>query len=103
MAWTLAQYQAALKDATEKSAKLNSLSSSTKEESSAALAAKERGRFVVNVQCDVDINYAPSALWTAAHHELPMHTVMHNNRAWHQELMFLDQLFYYYLLLYLHN
>ena len=42
MAWTLAQYQAALKDATEKSAKLNSLSSSTKEESSAALTAKDK-------------------------------------------------------------
>ena len=56
----------------------------------AALAARERGRFVVNVQCDGDINYAPGALWTAVHHELPMLTVMHNNRAWHQELMFLE-------------
>jgi thiamine pyrophosphate-dependent acetolactate synthase large subunit-like protein len=56
----------------------------------AALAAKERGRFVVNVQCDGDINYAPGALWTAVHHGLPMLTVMHNNRAWHQELMFLE-------------
>lgn len=56
----------------------------------AALAAKQRGRFVINVQCDGDINYAPGALWTAAHHQLPMLTVMHNNRAWHQELMFLE-------------
>lgn len=56
----------------------------------AALAAKQRGRFVVNVQCDGDINYAPGSLWTAVHHELPMLTVMHNNRAWHQELMFLE-------------
>jgi thiamine pyrophosphate-dependent acetolactate synthase large subunit-like protein len=56
----------------------------------AALAAKDRGRFVVNVQCDGDINYAPGSLWTAAHHQLPMLTVMHNNRAWHQELMFLE-------------
>jgi thiamine pyrophosphate-dependent acetolactate synthase large subunit-like protein len=55
----------------------------------AALAAKSRSRFVVNIQCDGDINYAPGALWTAAHHRLPMLTVMHNNRAYHQELMFL--------------
>lgn len=56
----------------------------------AALAAKQRGRFVINVQCDGDINYAPGSLWTATHHQLPMLTVMHNNRAWHQELMFLE-------------
>ena len=24
------------------------------------------------------------------HHKLPMLTVMHNNRAWHQELMFVE-------------
>lgn len=56
----------------------------------AALAAKQRGRMVINVQCDGDINYAPGALWSAVHHRLPMLTVMHNNRAWHQELMFLE-------------
>jgi thiamine pyrophosphate-dependent acetolactate synthase large subunit-like protein len=56
----------------------------------AALAARQRGRFVINIQCDGDINYAPGSLWTAVHHELPMLTVMHNNRAWHQELMFLE-------------
>ncbi len=58
----------------------------------AALAARGRGRFVVNVQTDGDFNYAPGALWTAAHHELPMLTVMHNNRAWHQEFMFVQYL-----------
>jgi thiamine pyrophosphate-dependent acetolactate synthase large subunit-like protein len=56
----------------------------------AALAARHRGRIVINVQTDGDMNYAPGALWTAAHHRLPMLTVMHNNRAWHQELMFLQ-------------
>jgi len=55
----------------------------------AALAARERGRIVINVQTDGDLNYAPGALWSAVHHKLPMLTVMHNNRAWHQELMFL--------------
>jgi acetolactate synthase I/II/III large subunit len=56
----------------------------------AALAAKSRNRFVVNVQTDGDLNYAPGVLWTAAHHKLPMLTVMHNNRAWHQEYMFVE-------------
>ena len=31
--------------------------------------------------------YAPGVLWTAAHHKIPLLTVMHNNRAYHQELM----------------
>lgn len=56
----------------------------------AGLAAKERGRIVINVQADGDINFAPGSLWTAAHHRVPMLTVMHNNRAWHQELMFIQ-------------
>ena len=56
----------------------------------AALAAKSRNRIVVNVQTDGDLNYAPGVLWTAVHHKLPMLTVMHNNRAWHQEYMFIE-------------
>jgi acetolactate synthase-1/2/3 large subunit len=56
----------------------------------AALAAKHRGRIVINVQTDGDMNYTPGVLWSAAHHRLPMLTIMHNNRAWHQELMFLE-------------
>ena len=56
----------------------------------AALAAKSRNRIVINVQTDGDLNYAPGVLWTAAHHKLPLLTIMHNNRAWHQEYMFID-------------
>ena len=56
----------------------------------AALAAKHRGRIVVNIQTDGDMNYTPGVLWSATHHQLPLLTVMHNNRAWHQELMFLQ-------------
>ncbi len=56
----------------------------------AALAAKERGRIVVNIQGDGDLNFVPGSLWTAAHHRLPLLTVMHNNRAWHQEFMFIQ-------------
>jgi thiamine pyrophosphate-dependent acetolactate synthase large subunit-like protein len=54
----------------------------------AALAAKQHGRIVVNIQCDGDLNYAPGVLWTAAHHKLPLLNIMHNNRAWHQEFMY---------------
>jgi thiamine pyrophosphate-dependent acetolactate synthase large subunit-like protein len=56
----------------------------------AALAAKNRGRIVINIQTDGDMNYAPGVLWTAAHHKLPLLTIMHNNRAWHQELMYVE-------------
>jgi acetolactate synthase I/II/III large subunit len=56
----------------------------------AALAARARNRIVINVQTDGDLNYAPGMLWSAVHHQLPLLTVMHNNRAWHQELMFLE-------------
>ena len=56
----------------------------------AGLAAKNRGRIVVNVQGDGDINFVPGSLWTQAHHRLPVLTIMHNNRAWHQELMFME-------------
>lgn len=53
----------------------------------AALANKKYGRISVNIQNDGDLMYAPGALWTAAHHHAPLLTVMHNNRAYHQELM----------------
>ncbi len=36
--------------------------------------------------------YAPGALWTAAHHEIPLLTVMHNNRGYHQEVMHVQRL-----------
>ena len=55
----------------------------------AALANRAHGRLSVNVQCDGDLNYAPAALWTAAHHRIPLLTVMHNNRAYHQERMYI--------------
>ena len=53
----------------------------------AALAHQEEGRIAVNLQSDGDLLYAPGALWTAAHHQVPLLTVMHNNRAYHQEVM----------------
>ena len=55
----------------------------------AGLAAKKRERIVINIQCDGDLNYTPGSLWTAAHHKLPVLTIMHNNRGYHQEVMYL--------------
>src|SRR5258706_2660031 len=58
----------------------------------AALAHKEHGRFAVNIQPDGDCMYAPGAIWTSAHHKIPMLTVMNNNRAYHQEVMHLQRI-----------
>ena len=58
----------------------------------AALANRKHGRLSVNIQCDGDLNYAPGVLWTAAHHRIPLLTVMHNNRAYHQERMFVTDM-----------
>ena len=57
----------------------------------AALANKKYGRFSINLQTDGDLNYAPGVLWTAAHHRIPMLTIMHNNRAYHAEVMFVQR------------
>ncbi len=56
-----------------------------------ALANKKHGRLSINIQTDGDFNYAPGAVWTAAHHQIPMLTIMHNNRAYHAEVMFVQQ------------
>ena len=49
-------------------------------------------RLVLNIQNDGDSMYAPGALWTASHHNVPMLTVMWNNRAYHQEIMHLQRM-----------
>jgi thiamine pyrophosphate-dependent acetolactate synthase large subunit-like protein len=58
----------------------------------AALAARDSGRTVVGMLGDGDLLMAPSALWTAAHHQLPMLVVVANNQSYfndeeHQERM----------------
>ena len=53
----------------------------------AALANKKHGRLTVSIQTDGDLCYAPGILWTAAHHRIPLLSIMHNNRAYHQEVM----------------
>ena len=57
----------------------------------AALANKKHGRLSVSIQTDGDLNYAPGVLWTAAHHRIPLLTIMHNNRGYHQEVMFIEE------------
>ncbi len=53
----------------------------------AALANRKHGRLTVSIQNDGDLMFAPGVLWTAAHHRIPLLILMHNNRAYHQELM----------------
>lgn len=48
----------------------------------AALANRDTDVLVVDIQADGDLMYTPSALWTAAHHQLPLLIVMHNNRTY---------------------
>jgi len=58
----------------------------------AALAHRKHGRLAVSIQNDGDFMYAPGALWTAAHHRIPLLSVMHNNRAYHQEVMHIQRM-----------
>ena len=53
----------------------------------AALANKEHGRVTVALVGDGDFNMAPGVLWTATHHQIPILYLVHNNRAYHQEVM----------------
>ena len=57
-----------------------------------ALANRKYGRLSVSIQNDGDLMYAPGVLWTAAHHRIPLLSVMHNNRAYHQEVMHLQRM-----------
>jgi acetolactate synthase I/II/III large subunit len=57
-----------------------------------ALANKKHGRFTVTIQPDGDFMMGPGILWTAAHHEIPILYVMHNNRGYHQEVMGLQKM-----------
>jgi thiamine pyrophosphate-dependent acetolactate synthase large subunit-like protein len=56
----------------------------------AALANRKHGRLTVNINSDGDLNYAPGVLWTAAHHRIPLLNIVHNNRAYHQERMYIQ-------------
>jgi thiamine pyrophosphate-dependent acetolactate synthase large subunit-like protein len=58
----------------------------------AALANKKHGRLTVHFQNDGDLNYAPGVLWTAVHHQIPLLMMMHNNRGYHQERMYVGDM-----------
>jgi acetolactate synthase-1/2/3 large subunit len=58
----------------------------------AALAHRPHGRLAVNIQGDGDLMFVPGALWTAAHHRIPLLTVVHNNRAYFQEVMHVQRM-----------
>jgi len=58
----------------------------------AAIANRKHGRLSVSIQADGDLMYANGVLWTSAHHKIPLLSVMHNNRAYHQELMHVQRM-----------
>ena len=58
----------------------------------AAHGNKSLGRFSVAIQSDGDLMYVPGSLWTATHHNIPLLSVMHNNRGYHQEVMHVQRL-----------
>jgi acetolactate synthase-1/2/3 large subunit len=50
-----------------------------------ALAHKDTGRLVVDIQPDGDLMFDAGALWVAAKYEIPMLVVMFNNRAYYND------------------
>ena len=56
----------------------------------AAIANRPHGRFTVAIGGDGDLMFSPGVLWTAAHHKIPILYVVHNNRAYHQETMWVQ-------------
>jgi acetolactate synthase I/II/III large subunit len=59
----------------------------------AALANRDAGgRLTVAIMGDGSLMMNPGALWTAAHHKVPILWVMHNNRGWHQEQMHVQRM-----------
>ena len=57
-----------------------------------ALANRGTGRLTVSLNGDGDFLMSPGVLWTAAHHQLPVLYIVHNNRAYHQETMHLQRI-----------
>jgi acetolactate synthase-1/2/3 large subunit len=57
-----------------------------------ALAHREHGRLPIAIVGDGDFNFVGAgALWTAAHHKIPLLLVIHNNRAYHAEVMLVQR------------
>ncbi|OUU80256.1 MAG: hypothetical protein CBC38_02355 [Gammaproteobacteria bacterium TMED78] len=58
----------------------------------AALAHKEFGRLPISIVGDGDSMYTPGVHWTSAHHQIPLLSIIHNNRGYHQELMHVQRM-----------
>lgn len=58
----------------------------------AALANKKLGRLSIGIVGDGDLNFGPGVLWTAVHHKIPLLLVVHNNRAYHAEVMIIQRM-----------
>jgi acetolactate synthase I/II/III large subunit len=58
----------------------------------AALANKRTGRLSIGIVGDGDLNFGPGVLWTAVHHQVPLLLVVHNNRAYHAEVMIVQRM-----------
>jgi acetolactate synthase-1/2/3 large subunit len=50
-----------------------------------ALAHRDKGRLVVDLQPDGDLMFDAGSLWIAAKHNIPMLVVMYNNRAYYND------------------
>ncbi len=57
-----------------------------------ALGHKKAGHLPIGIFGDGDLNFSPGVLWTAAHHKIPVLLVIHNNRAYHAEVMIVQRL-----------
>lgn len=58
----------------------------------AALAHREHGRIPICITGDGDTMYVPGVHWTAAHHRIPLLSIVHNNRCYHQEIMHVQKM-----------
>jgi acetolactate synthase I/II/III large subunit len=58
----------------------------------AALAHRSDGIVCVSIEGDGSFGATGMAHWTAAHHKLPLLTLLHNNRAFYQETMFVQKM-----------
>jgi acetolactate synthase-1/2/3 large subunit len=58
----------------------------------AALAHKRQGRLSIGIVGDGDLNFGPGVLWTAVHHKIPLLLIVHNNRAYHAEVMIIQRM-----------
>jgi len=58
----------------------------------AALANRALGRLTIGIPGDGDFMMQPGVMWTAAHHQIPILMIIHNNRGYHQEVMHVQRM-----------